>query len=65
MTDLVPATMKTKVMSVAMPRTKRIYFLKPPSSPKLESSLYSREVVVMVRMMFMQNSSFSCLWMRI
>ena len=41
MTDLVPATMKTKVVRVAMPRTKRIWFLKPPSSPRLESSLYS------------------------
>ena len=39
MTDLVPATMKTKVVRVAMPRTKRIWFLSPPNSPRLESSL--------------------------
>ena len=38
-THLVPATMKTKVVRVAMPSTKRIWFLKPPNSPRLESSL--------------------------
>ena len=38
-TDLVPATMKTKVVRVAMPSTKRIWFLSPPNSPRLESSL--------------------------
>ena len=31
--------MKTKVVRVAMPSTKRIWFLKPPNSPRLESSL--------------------------
>ena len=36
---MVPATMKTKVVRVAMPSTKRIWFLKPPNSPRLESSL--------------------------
>ena len=47
-TDLVPATMKTKVVRVAMPSTNRIWFLSPPSSPKLESSLFSRSSSVLV-----------------
>ena len=45
-TNLVPATMKTKVVRVAMPSTKRIWFLNPPSSPRLESSLCVQDVII-------------------
>ena len=45
MTDLVPATMKTKVVRVAMPSTMRIWFLSPPNSPRLESSLFNIVII--------------------
>ena len=45
-TNLVPATMKTKVVRVAMPSTRRIWFLNPPSSPRLESSLSVQDVSI-------------------
>ena len=48
-TNLVPATMKTKVVRVAMPSTKRIWFLNPPSSPRLESSLFRVSLFVLTR----------------
>ena len=47
MTDLVPATMKTKVVRVAMPSTMRIWFLSPPNSPRLEFSLFNIVIFVL------------------